>query len=133
MCHFKTTFTFVAPPELRMPDEYKQQLYDLGIPYTETTDIGEHINEADIVYMTRVQRERFLDLMEYEKVKHAYILKNAMLADTKPNMRILHPLPRVNEIDTDVDDNPKAYYFNQTENGVYVRMAIISYLLGVKK
>ena len=133
MSHFKTTFTFVAPPELRMPDEYKQQLYDLASPYTETTDTGEHTNEADIVYMTRVQRERFLDLMGYEKVKNAYILKNAMLADTKPNMRILHPLPRVNEIDTDVDDNPKAYYFNQTENGVYVRMAIISYLLGVKK
>lgn len=133
LSHFKTHFTFVAPQELKMPDEYKQQLFDMGIPYTETTDINEHINDADIIYMTRVQRERFADLMEYERVKNAYILKNSMLADTKPNMRVLHPLPRVNEIDTDVDSNPKAYYFNQTENGVYVRMAIISYLLGAKK
>ena len=83
--------------------------------------------------MTRVQRERFLDPMEYERVKNVYVLRNSMLEGTKDNMRILHPLPRVNEIDTDVDSNPKAYYFEQTENGVYVRMAIISYLLGAKK
>lgn len=133
MSNFKTHFTFVAPPELRMPDEYKHYLTDLGIPYTETSDFEQYINDVDIIYMTRVQRERFSDLMEYERVKNAYILKNNMLAETKPNMRILHPLPRVNEIDTDVDANPKAYYFDQAENGVYVRMAIISYLLGVKK
>lgn len=133
MSHFKTHFTFVAPPELKMPDEYKQHLTDLKIPYTETTDFEEYINDVDIIYMTRVQRERFSDPMEYEKVKNAYILKNEMLKNTKPNARVLHPLPRVNEIAMDVDANPKAYYFNQTENGVYVRMAIISYLLGVKK
>ncbi|MCD7963186.1 MAG: aspartate carbamoyltransferase [Rikenellaceae bacterium] len=133
MSHFKTHFTFVAPPGLAMPEEYKEHLNELGIPFTETTEMGKYINDVDIIYMTRVQRERFSDLMEYEKVKNAYILKNNMLSETKDNMRILHPLPRVNEIATDVDSNPKAYYFNQTENGVYVRMAIISYLLGVKK
>lgn len=133
LSHFKTHFTFVAPQELKMPNEYKQHLYDMGIPYTETEDIEEFINDADIIYMTRVQRERFIDLMEYERVKNAYILRNSMLSGTKENMRVLHPLPRVNEIDTDVDSNPKAYYFNQTENGVYIRMAIISYLLGAKK
>lgn len=133
LSHFNTKFTFVAPPELRMPEEYKQFLCDKGLEYTETTEIGDAINEADIVYMTRVQRERFTDPMEYERVKNVYVLKNSMLDGTKENMRILHPLPRVGEIAYDVDQNPKAYYFNQTENGVYTRMAIISYLLGVKK
>ena len=133
LSHFNTKFTFVAPPELRMPEEYKQFLRDKGLEYTETTEIGDAINEADIVYMTRVQRERFTDPMEYERVKNVYVLKNSMLDGTKENMRILHPLPRVGEIAYDVDQNPKAYYFNQTENGVYTRMAIISYLLGVKK
>ena len=133
LSHFNTKFTFVAPPELRMPEEYKQFLRDKGLEYTETTEIGDAINEADIVYMTRVQRERFTDPMEYERVKNVYVLKNSMLEATKDNMRILHPLPRVGEIAYDVDQNPKAYYFNQTENGVYTRMAIISYLLGVKK
>ncbi len=133
LSHFNTKFTFVAPPELRMPEEYKQFLRDKGLEYTETTEIDDAINEADIVYMTRVQRERFTDPMEYERVKNVYVLKNSMLDGTKENMRILHPLPRVGEIAYDVDQNPKAYYFNQTENGVYTRMAIISYLLGVKK
>ncbi|MBR5135449.1 MAG: aspartate carbamoyltransferase [Rikenellaceae bacterium] len=133
LSHFNTKFTFVAPPELRMPEEYKQFLRDKGLEFTETTEIGDAINEADIVYMTRVQRERFTDPMEYERVKNVYVLKNSMLDNTKDNMRILHPLPRVGEIAYDVDQNPKAYYFNQTENGVYTRMAIISYLLGVKK
>ncbi len=133
LSHFDTKFTFVAPPELQMPEEYKLFLKEKGLKYTETSKIDDSINQADIVYMTRVQRERFTDPMEYERVKNVYVLTNAMLAATKPNMRILHPLPRVNEIATDVDGNPKAYYFNQTENGVYTRMAIISYLLGIKK
>lgn len=133
LSHFDTTFTFVAPPELELPLEYKEFLRERGLKFVEKREIDEAINEADIVYMTRVQRERFLDPMEYERVKNVYVLRNSMLEGTKDNMRILHPLPRVNEIDTDVDSNPKAYYFDQTENGVYVRMAIISYLLGTKK
>ena len=132
LSHFKAEFTFVSPPELQMPMEYKMQLYERGISYYETADIMERMEMADIIYMTRVQRERFTDLMEYERVKNAYILHNDMLTNTKPNMRILHPLPRVNEIATDVDDNPKAYWFQQTENGVYTRMAIMAYLFGVK-
>ena len=83
--------------------------------------------------MTRVQRERFQDLMEYEKTKDLYILRNSMLENTKPNLRILHPLPRINEIQQDVDTNPKAYYFEQALNGVYARQAVISYVLGLKK
>lgn len=133
LSHFNPTFTFVAPDELKMPEEYKRFLDSKGIPYTETREILPAINDADIVYMTRVQRERFSDPMEYERVKNVYVLKNDMLQGTKPNMRILHPLPRVGEIDPDVDANPKAYYFQQTENGMYTRMAIISYLLGVVK
>ncbi len=129
LSHFKTTFTFVSPQELRMPDEYKQYLFDRGIAYTETENFEEYLASADIIYMTRVQRERFIDPMEYERVKNVYVLRNSMLDGTKANTRVLHPLPRVNEIAVDVDDNPKAYYFQQTENGVYVRMAIISYLL----
>lgn len=128
LSHFKAKFTFVSPPELKMPDEYKMFLYENGIEFHETRDIMEKMDQADIIYMTRVQRERFSDPMEYERVKNAYILKNEMLTDTKENMRILHPLPRVNEINSDVDANPKAYYFEQTENGVFTRMAIISYL-----
>jgi len=81
--------------------------------------------------MTRVQRERFTDLMEYEKVKNLYTLHNAMLDGSKPNVRVLHPLPRVNEISQDVDDNPKAYYFQQAQNGLYARQAIICKVLGI--
>lgn len=132
LSHFKAKFTFVSPPELMMPEEYKTFLYEKGIQYYETTDLMEKMSDADIIYMTRVQRERFSDPMEYERVKNAYILRNSMLNETKPNMRILHPLPRVNEINSDVDLNEKAYYFDQTENGVYTRMAIISYLMQLK-
>ena len=92
----------------------------------------EHIDDCDILYMTRVQQERFTDLMEYARVKDVYRLKASMLAGAKPDMKILHPLPRVNEIDQDVDDTPNAYYFKQAENGLYIRMAIISYLLGYR-
>ena len=132
MSHFGAKFTFVSPVELALPQEYKDYLNEKGLEFVETQDFNKYINEVDIIYMTRVQRERFSDLMEYERVKNAYILRNSMLDNTKDNMRILHPLPRVNEIATDVDANPKAYYFQQTENGVYTRMAIITYLLGAK-
>ncbi|MGB4327295.1 MAG: aspartate carbamoyltransferase [Tenuifilum sp.] len=133
MSQFNASFTFISPAELRMPLEYKMYLDELGLKYEEHTDLAENIKDADIVYMTRVQRERFSDPMEYEKVKNAYILKNYMLEGTKPNMRVLHPLPRVNEINTDVDESPKAYYFTQALNGVYTRMAIMALILGLKK
>ena len=92
----------------------------------------ETIADADILYMTRVQRERFTDLMEYERVKDVYILKADMLEGTRDNLRILHPLPRVNEIATDVDESPKAYYFQQAKNGLYVREALICDCLGIE-
>ncbi len=132
MSHFNPDFTFTAPDELMMPQEYKDFLDAKGIPYRETRDLESNLNDCDILYMTRVQQERFTDPMEYEKVKNTYNLTASMLIDAKENMKILHPLPRVTEIAQDVDDTPHAYYFKQAENGVYVRMAIIAYLLGYK-
>ena len=133
MSHFNPRFNFIAPEEMKLPEIYKQLLDKHNISFEEHIDFSEEIiNQSDILYMTRVQRERFTDLMEYEKVKNVYILKNRMLKNSKPNLRILHPLPRVNEIDNDVDDNPKAYYFEQARNGVYARQAIICDVLGIK-
>lgn len=130
--HFNPTFHFVAPAELAMPEEYKLYCRQHGIKYVEHTDFNEDIiADADILYMTRVQKERFSDLMEYERVKNVYILKNDMLSKAKPNMKILHPLPRVNEIDYDVDTNPHAHYIQQARNGVYAREAIICDVLGI--
>lgn len=129
---FKTNFIYTAPEELKMPQKYLDMLDSKHIPYTLTDRIEDHLNDCDILYMTRVQRERFSDPEEYEKVKDVYRLTASMLGGVKPNMRILHPLPRVNEIATDVDDTPYAYYFQQAGNGMYVRMAIISYLLGYR-
>ena len=126
MSHFNPTFRFVAPEELKLPDSYKRFCDEHHIKYEESSDFSEDIlNESDILYMTRVQRERFTDLMEYEKVKNVYILRKDMLENTRDNLRILHPLPRVNEIQQDVDDSPKAYYFEQARNGVFARQAII--------
>jgi aspartate carbamoyltransferase catalytic subunit len=132
MSQFQTTFNFVSPDELKMPEEYKYYLNCLGLKYSEQKDLSSNIDTADIIYMTRVQKERFSDPIEYERTKNAYVLKNKMLEGTKENMRVLHPLPRVNEIDQDVDVNPKAYYFTQALNGVYVRQAIITTILGLK-
>jgi aspartate carbamoyltransferase catalytic subunit len=125
-------FNFIAPPELSMPNEYKLYLSSRGIRYFEHTEFSDIIKEADIIYMTRVQKERFVDPVEYEKVKNVYILKNEMIERTKESMKILHPLPRINEIHPDIDGNPKAYYFTQAKNGVYTRMAIIAHLLNLK-
>lgn len=132
MSYFNPTFYFVAPDELRMPQEYKDFLTKKGISFEEHHDMADVLPEADILYMTRVQKERFSDLIEYERVKNVYVLRNSMLGVTKENLRILHPLPRVGEIAPDVDQNPKAYYFEQARNGMYTRMAIIAAILGVK-
>ena len=132
MRYFNPTFNFVACDELQMPAEYKDFCDTHGIKYKEHTEFSpEVINSSDILYMTRVQRERFTDIMEYEKVKNLYTLRNSMLADAKDNLRVLHPLPRINEIDQDVDDNPKAYYFDQARNGLFARQAIICRALGI--
>lgn len=132
MRHFNPTFHFIAPEELAMPEEYKLYCKQHGIKYIEHTDFNEDvIAGADIIYMTRVQKERFSDLMEYERVKDVYILKNYMLGKAKENMKILHPLPRVNEIAYDVDENPHAYYIQQAQNGLYAREAILCDVLGI--
>ena len=132
MRHFNPTFHFIAPEELAMPEEYKLYCKQHGIKYIEHTDFNEDvIAGADIIYMTRVQKERFSDLMEYERVKDVYILKNDMLGKAKENMKILHPLPRVKEIAYDVDENPHAYYIQQAQNGLYAREAILCDVLGI--
>jgi len=132
MSHFHPTFHFISPESLSMPGSYKIFLKKLDIPFHEHKDLDSIIDETDILYMTRVQKERFADPLEYEKVKNVYILKRSMLDGTKDNMKILHPLPRVNEISVDVDDSPKAYYFEQAKNGVYAREAMICRALGLK-
>ena len=132
MRHFNPTFHFVAPKELAMPNEYKLYCKEHDINFQDHTAFTEKvIADAHIIYMTRVQKERFSDLMEYERVKNVYILKNDMLDNVKENMKILHPLPRVNEIAYDVDDNPHAYYIQQAQNGLYAREAIFCRCLGI--
>mgnify|MGYP000800885355 FL=1 len=126
MKYFNPTFRFVACDALQMPPEYKDFCRQNGIKFTEHTDFSaDVINSSDIIYMTRVQRERFADIGEYEQVKDLYNLNASMLAGAKPTMRILHPLPRVGEISQDVDDDPHAYYFEQARNGLFVRQALI--------
>ena len=125
-------FNFVACEELKMPDKYKRFCEMHGIEYRETTDFSEDvINESDILYMTRVQGERFSDVLEYERTKSLYTLHNDMLKNSKPNLKVLHPLPRITEISQDVDDNPKAYFFQQAKNGLYARQAILCRALGI--
>lgn len=132
MRHFNPTFHFIAPDELAMPEVYKLYCQKYGIRFEEHKDFNaDTIAGADILYMTRVQRERFTDLMEYERVKDLYLLKYDMLAKARDNMKILHPLPRVNEIEYAIDDDPHAYYFEQARNGLFARQALICDVLGI--
>ena len=133
MAPFRPRFIFVSPPELSMPEECKDFCREAGIPFTETTDFTpEVIRSVDILYMTRVQRERFVDLEEYERVKNVYVLTASMLEGCRENLRILHPLPRVNEIALDVDDTPQAYYVEQAQGGLYIRQSILCEVLGIE-
>ncbi|MDR0835459.1 MAG: aspartate carbamoyltransferase [Tannerella sp.] len=133
MSHFNPKFHFIAPDELKMPDEQKRFCRTHNIEFQESSLFSEEIiRESDILYMTRVQRERFTDLVEYERIKNVYILHNKMLDNSRPNLRVLHPLPRVKEISYDVDDNPKAYYIQQARNGLFTREAIICDVLGIE-
>lgn len=129
MCQFNATFHLVSPTELKLPRSVKQHIKDHNLEYFQYNDMMEVMDKIDILYMTRIQRERFQDQLEYERVKNIFVLNNAMLENSKPNLRIMHPLPRVNEISTDVDNNPKAYYFKQALNGVFVRQALIASIL----
>lgn len=131
--HFNPELFFVAPESMRIPDHYLEELKKKGIAFKETDDVEAIIPEVDILYMTRIQKERFPDPLEYEAVKKAYILRKHMFTKARPNLKILHPLPRVNEISTEMDATPYAYYFQQAGNGIPVRQAVLALLLGALK
>lgn len=122
-------FVLISPPELRVPAYITQSLADRGIPFEEVERMEDHMPELDILYMTRVQRERFFNEADYIRLKDTYILDPEKLLTAKPDLAIMHPLPRVNEIAVTVDDDPRAVYFKQVRNGRYVRMALITKLL----
>jgi aspartate carbamoyltransferase catalytic subunit len=132
MINFNCTYHLVSPEELKLPSAVKMHIKEKQLRYYQYTDIMEAIPLADIIYMTRIQQERFSDPLEYEKVKNIYNLNKDMLKNIKKNLKVLHPLPRVNEIHTNVDDLPEAYYFEQALNGVYMRQALMCYILGNK-
>jgi len=127
---FKTKLMFVAPDSLKMPEEF---LKHLTVPYIETDDMSKAIKSADVIYMTRIQGERFPDPVDYEKVKGVYVLTAEMLESAKKDMKVMHPLPRVDEIAKDVDDTEHAVYFEQAKNGVTVRQALLAMVLGKLK
>ena len=125
-------FALISPDELRLPDYIRKEVLDReGIPYEEVSDLEDVMGKLDILYMTRVQRERFFNEEDYVRLKDCYILTSKKMAAAKPDMAVLHPLPRVNEIATEVDSDPRAAYFKQAQYGVYGRMALIATLLNL--
>jgi aspartate carbamoyltransferase catalytic subunit len=131
LTQFNTRYHLVSPLELKLPSAVKLYIKDRKLEYNQYTDLKEALPKSDVLYVTRIQRERFSDPIEYEKVKNSYNLNKEMLEGSKSNLRVLHPLPRVNEINEDVDDTKQAYYFQQALNGVYVRQAILKAILGL--
>ena len=125
-------FVMISPEELDLPDYMKEQLDDAGVEWKEMRSLDEAIPELDVLYMTRVQKERFFNEEDYIRLKDSFILQKKMLTPAKKEMIVLHPLPRVNEISVDVDDDPRAAYFFQALMGKYIRMALILFMLGVK-
>ncbi|MCF7833869.1 MAG: aspartate carbamoyltransferase [Candidatus Pacebacteria bacterium] len=123
------TFYFISPKELALPKEYTDSLQKNGVNFKEMNTLKDGLKDADILYMTRVQKERFENAEDYEKVKDLFILKKEHLAEMKKNAIIMHPLPKINEIELEVDSDPRASYFRQAENGLYVRMAMLEYVL----
>jgi aspartate carbamoyltransferase catalytic subunit len=132
LCNYNTTFHLVSPVELKLPSSVKMHIKEKNLTYHQYTDMEEVIPNVDILYMTRIQRERFSDPLEYERIKNSFNLDHDMIINTKENFRVLHPLPRVNEININVDISPKAYYFEQALNGVFVRQALMAVILGVR-
>ena len=128
--HYDVRLIFVAPEQLKMPADITARLREHGLSVAETTDLEAALAEADVLYMTRIQKERFADPAEYERLKGSYVLTREMIERINPDVTIMHPLPRVNEISTDVDDLSNAAYFRQVQNGVYTRMALIALVLG---
>jgi aspartate carbamoyltransferase catalytic subunit len=127
---YETEFYFVAPDILRMPDYILDEVRASGHTFTEMTDMHEIIGEVDVIYMTRVQKERFEDPAQYEQVKDLYAIDPQVMSQAKEDMVLMHPLPRVYEIAIEVDDDPRAAYFRQMENGMYIRMALLAAVLG---
>lgn len=127
---YDTTFSFVSPEILRMPEPNKAELLEAGRTIHETIKVEDVIETADVIYVTRVQKERFADLAQYEQVKDYYEITPKLMARAKERMALMHPLPRVGEIHYDVDDDPRAAYFREMENGLYVRMALLAAVLG---
>lgn len=130
LSNFKVEYSFVAPAALSMPTEVSDYLRERDFIVEETNDLARSLQKADVVYMTRVQKERFADIKQYEKLKDFYILNRQLVEQAKPGLVVMHPLPRVDEIATDVDATPNAAYFRQMRNGVYVRMALLAEVLG---
>ena len=125
LANYDVRFLFVAPNTLRMPIEILDKVKEKGVNVAESEDLEDAVHQADVLYMTRIQRERFEDPSEYDRLKDAYVLKNSMISGAKPNLSIMHPLPRVNEIATDVDGFGGAAYFRQAANGIPIRMALL--------
>ena len=126
-------FVLISPDELKVPDYIKEEVLDKNhIPYTEVHSLDDAMPQLDLLYMTRIQRERFASEEEYQRLKDSYILTPEKLENAKEDLRILHPLPRVNEISVAVDEDPRACYFKQAQNGRYIRMALIMKLLGIQ-
>jgi aspartate carbamoyltransferase catalytic subunit len=130
LSYYKVNLILISPDKLKMPSHITDYLKEKGIPFTETESLEEGLKNAQVIYSTRVQKERFDDLAEYEKYKHYYILNRALIEKYNKDLTIMHPLPRVGEIDVDVDDLPGAAYFRQARNGVAVRMALLAMVLG---
>lgn len=133
MHHPGNSFVLMSPPELRIPDYLRDLLNRHGVPYVETDQMAPNLPDLDVLYMTRVQKERFFNEADYIRLKDRFILTPEKLEGASPDLRILHPLPRVNEISPQVDTDPRAAYFEQVRNGMYVRMALIMKLLGEEK
>jgi carbamoyl-phosphate synthase/aspartate carbamoyltransferase/dihydroorotase/carbamoyl-phosphate synthase/aspartate carbamoyltransferase len=130
LLHFDVSLRFVSPEILRLPLKIMNQVIDAGVDARETHDVADVIEDVDVLYVTRVQKERFADLAQYEEVKDQYEIKPELMARAKDDMIIMHPLPRVGEIHYAVDDDPRAAYFRQVQNGMYVRMALLAAVLG---
>ena len=133
LSHFNTTMYFISPPELKMPDDYLGELKDKKIKYYETADLLKFSNKLDILYVTRIQQERFPDPLEYEKYKNVYCLDSSLLTHVKKDLKIMHPLPRVSEISAELDNTSHAAYFQQAANGIPVRQALLALVLGKAK
>ena len=133
LAHYNVKLTLISPKLLKMPKDVKEHLRNQNVTYNEIDAINEECKKLDVIYVTRIQKERFGDLQEYERVAGSYKISKATLADLNPNVKIMHPLPRVDEIDPDVDDTPNALYFHQAHNGIPVRQALVSLVTGAIK